>query len=72
MVVSDTSIRNNVTTSVAPVHLFKRSLKKTLHYTINVTTTEVELFVIRCEINQATQIPDTSYIIIITDTLYVI
>jgi len=34
-------------------------------------TTEAELFAIRCGINQATQIPGTSRIIIVTDTLHV-
>ena len=53
--------------SIAHVHLFNSPLKKTLHHAINVITTEAELFAIRCRINQATQIPGTSCIIIITN-----
>jgi len=53
-IVSDTSIKNNVTTSVAHIHLFNNPLKKTLHYVINITSTEVELFAIRYGINQTT------------------
>ncbi len=57
MVVSNVSIKNNITTLTTYVYLFNRPLKKTLHHAINVMTIEVELLVIRCRINQATQIP---------------
>ena len=70
IIVSDISIKNNVAMSIAYVHLFNNSLIKTLHYTINVMITEVELFAIKCRINQATQISGTSYIIIITNVLH--
>ena len=72
IVVSDTGIKNNVTMSIAHVYSFNNPLKKTLHHAINITSTEAELFAIRCRINQATQISDTSHIIIITDILYVV
>ena len=71
IVVSDTSIKNNVATSIAHVHSFNNLLKKILHHTINITTMKVELFAIRYGINQATQIPDISCIVIITDVLHV-
>ena len=61
LVVTDTSIKNNVATSII----------KTLHHVVNVKTTEAELFTIRCGINQATNIKDISKIVIITDLLYV-
>ena len=38
----------------------------------NIITIKAELFAIRCGINLAIQIPGTSHIIIITDTLYII
>jgi len=72
VVISDTSIKSNITISVIYDHLFNNPLKKTLHHAINVTSTEAELFSIRCGINQTIQIPSTSYIIIITDALHVI
>jgi len=56
MVVSNVSIKNNITTLITHVYLFNRPLKKTLHHAINVMTIEVELLVIRCRINQTTQI----------------
>ena len=68
--VSDTSIKNNVAISITYIHSFSNPLKKTLYHTINVMSTEEKLFAIRCGINQATQIPDTSHIIIITNALY--
>ena len=72
VVISDTSIKSNITMSVIYDHLFNNPLKKTLHHAINVTSTEAELFSIRCGINQTIQIPSTSHIIIITDALHVI
>ena len=70
IIVSDTSIKNNVTMSIAHIHLFSNPLEKTLYHTIKVMSTEEKLFAIKCEINQATQISDTSHIIIITNALY--
>jgi len=43
-----------------------------LHHTINITSTEAELFALRYRINQAVQISDFSYIIIITDVLHIV
>jgi len=70
IVVSDASIKNNIATSIAYIHSYFNPVKKTLHQAINITTTEVELSVIRCEISQAIQISDISYIIIITDSIH--
>ena len=50
IVVSDTSIKNNVTISIAHIHSFSNPLKKTLYHAINVISTEAELFAIRCGI----------------------
>jgi len=36
---------------------------------MNITTSKAEFFSIRCGINQAVQIPNTEYIIIITDII---
>jgi len=69
--VSDASIKNNVAISIAYIHSYNNPIIKTIHHIINVTSTEAELFAIRCGINQAVQIPKTSCIIIITDTLYI-
>jgi len=53
-------------------HIYNNSwniFTKTIHYVINVTFTETELFLIRCGINQAVQILNAKYIIIIKDTI---
>ena len=42
-----------------------------IHHSTFVTSTEAELFAIRCSINQATSIDNISKIIIITDSIYV-
>ena len=70
MVLSDTSIRNNDAISISHIHSHNKPTIKTIHYTVNVTTTKAELFVIRCGINQAIGIPNVKCIIIVTDSLY--
>ena len=72
IVISDASIKNNVTISIAYVYFFNNPLKKILHHAINITLIETELFAIRCRINQAVQIPDFSCIIVITDAIHVV
>ena len=51
IVISDASIKNNVATSITHIYSFNSLLKKTLHHTISITSTEVELFTIRYRIN---------------------
>ena len=46
IVMSDTSIKNQVTTSISHIHSFDKPVVKTLHRTINITTAEAELFAI--------------------------
>ena len=41
-----------------------------LHHTINVTSTEAKLFAIRCSINQATHLHETSKIIVVIDLIH--
>ena len=72
VIITDISIKNNVAFSISHVHSFNNSLKKTLHHAINITSTETELFAIRCRINQAVQIQDVSYIIVITDAIHIV
>lgn len=71
IVMSDASIKNNVATSITYIYSFNSLLKKTLHHTISITSTKVELFTIRYRINYAVQIPSSSYIIVITNTLHI-
>jgi len=50
--------------------LFDWLVVKTLHQAVNISTMEVELFAIRCSINQAVGILNIKKIIIITDSLH--
>ena len=53
VVMANTSIKNNIIMSVSYIISSCRDLSKKVYYTINITTTEAELFSIRCDINQA-------------------
>ena len=67
----NTSIKNNVAISITYVHSVNNSLKKTLYYAIDIISSEVVLFALRCGIDQTIQISSSFYIIIIMDTIYV-
>jgi len=41
-----------------------------IHYAVHVTSTEAELFAIRCSINQASNLDNMSKIIVVTDSIY--
>jgi len=56
--------------SILHVYLYSNDIKKIIYHAVNVISTEAELFSIRCGINQAIQIPDTTYIIVITNTIH--
>jgi len=71
IVVSDTSIKNQVTTSISHIHSFNKPIVKTLHRATNVTTAEAELFTIRCGINQAVTDSSVKHIVVITDSFYI-
>ena len=58
-------------TSIVHIYSHSNPIKKTLHYAIDITSSEAELFAIRCSINQAIQFPEISCIIVITDLIYV-
>jgi len=71
IIVMDASIKNDITISILHMHIFNSSLIKTLHHSVFVTSSEVELFAIRCSINQASNQEDISKIIIVTDSIHV-
>ena len=72
IIASDTSIKNNIVMSIAHIHTHDKPLIKTIHHAVNVTSIEVELFAIRCGINQAMHIDNISKIIIVTDSIHVV
>jgi len=70
IIISNTSIKKNIATSVLHVYSGCNILAKTIHHAINVTSIEVELFAIRCSINQAVQVENVTNIIIIINTIH--
>ena len=70
LVITDASIKNDIAISVLHIHIANRPLTKTVHHASFVTSTEVELFVIRCGINQACSIDSISKIIVITNSIH--
>jgi len=70
IIILDASIKNNIATSINHIYFYFNPIKKIFYYAINITTTEAELFTIRCGISQANQLPNISHIII-TDSIYI-
>ena len=70
VIVSDTSIKNQVAILIAHIYTHNSLVVKTIYYTVNVMSTEAKLFAIRCGINKATSISNINQIIIITDLLH--
>ena len=70
IVVTDASIKNNIATSVSHIHIHNHPLIKTVHHVAFVTSTEAELFAIRCSINQACSKENVSKIIVVTDSIH--
>jgi len=71
IVITDASIKNDIATSVSHVHICDHPLIKMVHHATFITSTEAELFVIRCSINQAYSKENVSKIIIVTDSIHV-
>ena len=70
LIISDSGIKNNVTTSIAHIHIHDRPIVKMIHHTANITSTEAELFTIGYSINQAVNLPGISKIVVVTDSVY--
>ena len=71
IIVLDTSIKNQVATSILHIHFYDKPVVKTLHRAINITTAEAKLFAMQCGINQAIANHNIKYITIISDSLYI-
>ena len=56
IVISDVSIKNQVAMSITDIHIHNTLIINTIHHAINVTSTKAELLVIRCGLNQTTQL----------------
>ena len=70
LIIADTGVKNNVTTIITHIYRDQTYIKKLCYQAINVLSTEVELFAIRCSINQAVNTPGINYIVVITNTIH--
>jgi len=70
IIVTDASIKNQVTTSISYVYCHNRLVIKILYYAVNVTTIKAELFTIRCGINQAIYLFNIKKIFVVTDSIH--
>jgi len=51
LVITDTSVKNNIAMSISHMHIHNKPIIKTLHHAVHVTSIEAKLFAIRCGIN---------------------
>ena len=70
LIITDASIKNDITISISHIYLANHPLVKMVHYAAFVTSMEAELFAIRCGINQAYIKENMSKIIVITDSIH--
>ena len=68
----DASIKNNIAVSIAYIHIHNKPMVKTLHYAINITSSEAKFFAIRCGIIQAICLHEIFKIIVVTDSIHVV
>jgi len=70
IIVLDTSIKNNVVTSILHMHTYNRPIIKMIYHAVYITSTKAELFAIRCGINQVLNLDNMSKVIVITDSIH--
>jgi len=70
LIITDASIKNDIATLILHIHQANRPLIKTVYHAVFVTSLEVELFTIRCSINQVCNKEDVSKIVVITDSIH--
>jgi len=71
LIVTDTSIKNNIAMSILHIHICNKPITKTLHHVLNVTSSKAELFAIRYGINQAINHINILKIIVVMDSIHV-
>ena len=69
LIIANTGIKDNIATSISHIHRGQGIIAKSVYYAMNVTSTEAELFAIRCGINHAVHLQNITWIIVITDAI---
>lgn len=70
VVILDASIKNQVTISIAHIHVHNSPIIKMIHQAVNVIFTKTELFAIRCGINQEIHLLNINQIVIVMDSIH--
>jgi len=70
IVVTNASIKNDIVTLILHMHIHDNPIAKIVYHMVHVTSTEAELFTMRCSINQASNHNNISKIIIVTDSIH--
>ena len=70
LVITDASIKKDIAMSVSHIHSTDRPLIKTIHHASFVTSSEAELFTIRCGINQVCSLNNVSKIVVVMDSIH--
>jgi len=68
-IISDASLKNNITTSVTYIRWGQALITKAIYHAMNISTTEAELFAIRQRISQAAYTNSITNIAVITDAI---
>ena len=71
LVVIDASVKNNITSSIAYIHIHNKPIIKTLHHAINIMSTEAKFSTIRCGINQAIYFYKIFKIVVVMNSIYI-
>ena len=71
LIIMNANVKNNFTTSILHTYVHNKPLIKTLHYTVHITSSEVELFAIRYGINQASNLSDILKTIVVTNSIHI-
>ena len=71
LVITDASVKNNVASSIAHIHIRNKPMVKVLYNAVNITSLEAEFFALRCGINHTTLLHEISKIIVVTDSIHV-
>ena len=72
LIVTDTSIKNNIATIILHIYIYNKSITKTLYYALNIMSSKAELFAIKYSINQAASNNNISKIIVVMNSIYVV
>jgi len=70
IVVTNTSMKNQIAISIAHIHNNNNLVIKTIHHVVNIMSTETKLFAIIYGINQATHLSNMNQIVVITDSIH--